>query len=58
MTPNDPDFKQTGLKSESVIRVSRLAVVSKSILLGKVGEISPDRLEKVTKNLSTWIFAD
>ncbi|MGB5596542.1 MAG: type II toxin-antitoxin system PemK/MazF family toxin, partial [Crocosphaera sp.] len=31
----DSDFLQTGLKSESVIKVSRLAVVSENILLGK-----------------------
>ena len=28
IAPNNQDFKQTGLKSESVFRVSRLAVVS------------------------------
>jgi mRNA interferase MazF len=34
ISPNDRDFKETGLKSECVIRVSRLALVSEKILLG------------------------
>jgi len=40
ISPNHSDFVQTGLKSESVIRVSCLAVVSEKILLGNTGEIS------------------
>jgi mRNA interferase MazF len=58
ISPDNFDFEQTGLKSESVIRVSRLAVVSKSILLGKIGEISPQRLEQVKKILALWIAAE
>ena len=46
ISPNHPDFVQTGLKSESVIRVSRLAIVLEKILLGKIGKISTQRLEK------------
>ncbi|MDJ0659100.1 MAG: type II toxin-antitoxin system PemK/MazF family toxin [Crocosphaera sp.] len=56
ITFNDSDFSQTGLKSESVIRVSRLAVVSESILLGKIGSISAQRLERIKVNLSNWIL--
>ncbi len=51
----DPDFAQTRLKSESVIRLSRLAVVSETIFVGKLGEISPTRLQKVKDNLANWI---
>ncbi|MBD2391766.1 type II toxin-antitoxin system PemK/MazF family toxin [Aphanizomenon flos-aquae NRERC-008] len=58
ITPNDQDFKQTGLKSESVFRVSRLAVVSEKILLGKIGEISTKRLERIKINLATWILSN
>jgi mRNA interferase MazF len=35
----DPDFAQSGLKTESVIRVGRLAAVEDEILLGEVGQI-------------------
>ena len=37
ITPESSDFVQSGLKLPSVIRVSRLAVVSKGILLGRLG---------------------
>ena len=49
---SNEDFKQSGLKVTSVIRVGRLAVVSGEILLGA---ISNDRLNHVKKNLSNWL---
>jgi mRNA interferase MazF len=52
---SDSDFSQTGLKTESVIRVVRLAVVSETILLGTIGEISTLRLERIKSNLTTWL---
>jgi mRNA interferase MazF len=52
---SDEDFKQSGLKVASVIRVGRLAVVSGEILLGAIGEISNERLSRVKKNLSNWL---
>ena len=58
ISPNHSDFVKTGLKSESVIRVSRLAVVSEKILLGNIGEISSQRLEQIKRNLATWIIAN
>ncbi len=51
----DTDFAQTRLKSESVLRLSRLAVVSETIFVGKLGEISQTRLKKVKENLADWI---
>lgn len=56
--PLDSDFPETGLKSESVIRVSRLAVVSQKIFLGYIGQISPERLKRTQKNLANWILSD
>ena len=52
---SDEDFEQSGLKVTSVIRVGRLAVVSGEILLGAIGEISSERLNRVKKNLSNWL---
>ena len=51
------DFTTSGLKSGSVIRISRIAVVEQKILIGSVGEISNARLLKVKKVLSNWIYA-
>jgi mRNA interferase MazF len=52
---NSPDFVRSGLKTASVIRTTRLAVVSGEVLIGAVGEISPDRLMLVKNNLGDWI---
>jgi mRNA interferase MazF len=49
------DFIQSGLKSLSVVRVSRLAVVAQGILLGTIGEISQERLARIKNNLANWI---
>ncbi|MCE2395911.1 type II toxin-antitoxin system PemK/MazF family toxin [Candidatus Poribacteria bacterium] len=48
---DSPDFVRSGLKTASVIRTTRLAVVSGAILIGTIGEISPDRLMLVKNNL-------
>ncbi len=55
ITTKDSDFILSGLKLPSVIRVSRLAVVEEDILLGKLGQISHDRLSRVKQNLARWI---
>jgi mRNA interferase MazF len=52
---NDDDFEQSGLKVTSVIRVGRLAVISGEFLLGAMGQISDERLERVKKHLSDWL---
>ena len=56
--PSDDDFESSGLKTASVIRVSRLAVVEKSILLGRIGHIHSQRLERIRKVLSNWLMGD
>ena len=51
----DPDFGRSGLKTSSVVRVGRLAVVNGKFLLGSIGDIAPVRLMSIRKNLSGWI---
>jgi hypothetical protein len=51
----DPDFGQSGLKADTVIRLTRLAAVSDSIFTGTIGEISSGRLARLKKNLAQWI---
>lgn len=53
MQEGDEDFALSGLKLASVIRVGRLAVVSGTILLGAIGEISPERLHRVKQTLAS-----
>ncbi len=52
---SDADFKQSGLKTSSIIRIGRLAVVDKNILLGSIGSISTERLNLIKNRLSNWI---
>lgn len=54
----DPDFSQSGLKSPSVIRVGRLAVVEDEMLVGSTGEIGRDRFSRIRKRLSDWIGSE
>lgn len=51
----DTDFEQSGLKTSSVIRISRLAVVNRNILLGSIGTVGNKRLEAIKNRLSDWI---
>lgn len=55
ISSGDADFAQSGLKTESVFRLTRLAIVSENIFLGTIGEISANRLDKIKKRLAHWI---
>jgi mRNA interferase MazF len=43
------------LKVTSVIRVGRLAVVSGEVLIGAIGQVSSERLNRVKKRLADWL---
>lgn len=49
------DFQDSGLKVASVIRTARLAIVPASMLVGFIGEISPERLQRIQQKLAGWI---
>ncbi|MCL4262020.1 MAG: type II toxin-antitoxin system PemK/MazF family toxin [Anaerolineae bacterium] len=51
----DVDFARSGLKSESLIHVGRLAVVDVSMLLGAIGEVDVRRLARIMSNLANWL---
>ena len=55
ITPEDLDFKESGLKVPSLIRIGRLAVVEGDILIGKLGQIDTQRLLRIKQKLSIWI---
>jgi mRNA interferase MazF len=52
---SDSDFAKTGLKTTSLIRLNRLAVVDSSLFPGKLGEISPEMLYRLKGNLIEWL---
>ncbi|MDP1773399.1 MAG: type II toxin-antitoxin system PemK/MazF family toxin [Methylobacter sp.] len=51
----EPDFQQTGLKQSSLIRTSRLAVVTENIFVGKLGTLDALRLNKIRNNIAKWL---
>jgi mRNA interferase MazF len=51
----DSDFQQSGLKKTSVVRISRLAIVEGQILEGRIGKISPDRMQRIRRRLAEWV---
>ena len=51
----DDDFKSSGLKTQSLIRIGKLATVEEDVFEGMLGEVSPDRLMRVLKRISTHL---
>jgi mRNA interferase MazF len=55
LSESDADYTASGLKQASVIRIGRLAVVDGAILLGSIGQIAPERLQRVKQRLARWL---
>ncbi len=49
------DFAETKLNVESLIRVSRLMVVSRPAIEGSIGKVSQPRLTRVREGIVKWI---
>lgn len=58
ITQSDNDFKESGLKATSLIRIGKLATINESIFEGKLGEISPQRLRRIRTKLSKQLSPD
>ena len=55
ITPNDADFVASGLKAASVLRISRLAILDGTSLIGCIGLIDEKRLTTLRQRLADWI---
>lgn len=53
----DPDYPASGLRAPSVVRLSRLAVLQGSLMLGRLGELPVQRLNAMRTRLARWIEA-
>lgn len=51
----DFDFKSTGLRSVSLIRLGFLAVLPRSAVIGSIGAISSERHKRLLKTLSDYL---
>lgn len=52
---SDSDFHNSGLKTDSVVRISRVAVVERNIIEGVIGKIDDERLNRIRTRLSDWL---
>ncbi|MGD9971744.1 MAG: type II toxin-antitoxin system PemK/MazF family toxin [Desulfatirhabdiaceae bacterium] len=57
ISTDEPDFKNSGLKLPSLIRIGRLAIINADILLGTIGHIDHGRLKRIRQKLSKWILS-
>jgi mRNA interferase MazF len=55
ISPSDPDFVASGLRSESVIRLGFLIVLPSRTIIGSIGVISIERHERLLKTLSDYL---
>lgn len=53
--PADDDFKASGLKSRSIVRLARLTSVESAIISARLGNISRERLLVIKSRLVKWI---
>ena len=56
ITRQDYDFVASGFKEASAIGIGRLAVVEADLLLGEIGEISSERLNRIQKRIADRIM--
>jgi len=55
LTPDDEEFSGSGLKVASVIRLSRIAVLDGTLLIGQLGAVPDYRLSDLQQRLAKWI---
>ncbi len=55
ISPKDADYRSSGVKSESLIRLGFLAVVSRKDVIGSIGRVASERHERLLNNLSEYL---
>lgn len=56
VTSEDSDFPQSGLVSDSLIRLGFLAVLPRRNIIGSIGSISPERHNRLLRRLSEYLL--
>jgi mRNA interferase MazF len=49
------DFQISGLRTPSLIRLGRLAVINSNQLLGRIGHIDSQRLKRIRGKIANWV---
>jgi mRNA interferase MazF len=55
ISPANADFKSSGLRSKSLIRLSFLVVLPRHRVLGSIGSISAERHKRLLRKLSDYL---
>jgi len=55
ITNQDSDFSNSGLVSDSLIRLGFLAVLPRRNIIGSIGSISPERHKRLLQKLSEYL---
>lgn len=55
ITSDEPDYRTSGLKSASLIRLGFLAVLPHAALKGRIGSVSEARHRRLLERLSTYL---
>ena len=56
ITSQDIDFSDSGLVSDSLIRLAFLAVLPRRKIIGSIGSISPERHQRLLQRLSNYLI--
>lgn len=49
---NHSEFKQTGLKLASTVKLDKIATISKELILGEIGEVGPKLKKEINDKIS------
>lgn len=55
ISPSDSDFANSGLKSESLVRLGFLTVLSRQKIAGSIGSIATERHNKLLRTLANHL---
>lgn len=56
ISPSDPDFSGSGLRTTSLSRLGFLAVVPRRKIIGSIGSISLERHQRLLQTLSDYLI--
>ena len=55
---SDADFRATGLRETSLVRVAYLITLMPEEVIGQLGQIAPERLARIQSNLARFLKAE
>jgi mRNA interferase MazF len=58
LSSQDPAFSQTGLKTTSVIKAERIAVIEQSLVVRRLGSLPPAQMERVKQAVKLTLNLD